>query len=445
MLYVDDLQISCQGSDMRLTERQLQTTVNRLVKCCDQNGHTISPSKSSCVHFCRKRNLHPDPSIHIGNIQIPVVSEVRFLGIIFDSKLTFLPHVLYLRKKCERSLNILKVLSNTPYGERIVSLLRVYQSLILLRLDYGCVVYGSARASVLRRLDAIHHSALRICCGAFRKSPVQSLYVTCNQLPLNLRRKKQALAYYFKILSVRSHSLRSGNLTISMRRIYNARSYNIRPFMERTKLLLTELDLPVDIHQRNFLQFQPWNTPCFRYINPYATYSKSAIAPVAFQRIFACHRSRYSDYSPIYTDGSKRADYVGCGIVMEDNMRGYRLENCCSISTAEAIALYRALQLIDPKTPRKYCIYTDSMSVLEAIENYNDRCHPVVDDTKKCNDYGVIEEVEYSDSLAFEASAVSVEWQEEDVWRIAGVVFVTWPWLKIPDTLRAVFQGCVID
>ncbi|GFX99276.1 RNase H domain-containing protein [Trichonephila clavipes] len=28
--------------------------------------------------------------------------------------------------------------------------------------------------------------------------------------------------------------------------------------------------------------------------------------------------------------------------------------------------------------PRKYCIYTDSMSVLEALENYNDSCHPVV-------------------------------------------------------------------
>ncbi|GFV39562.1 reverse transcriptase domain-containing protein [Trichonephila clavipes] len=102
MLYVDDLQVSCQGSYMRLIERQLQTTVNRLVKWCDQNVDTISPSKSSCVHFCRKRNLHPDPFIHIGNIQIPVVSEVRFLGVIFDYKLTFLLHVLYLRKKGER-------------------------------------------------------------------------------------------------------------------------------------------------------------------------------------------------------------------------------------------------------------------------------------------------------------------------------------------------------
>ncbi|GFX14457.1 putative RNA-directed DNA polymerase from transposon X-element [Trichonephila clavipes] len=71
MLFVDDLQVSCQGSDMQLIERQLQTTVNRLVKWCDQNGHTISPSKSSCVHFCRKHNLHPYLSIHVGNIKYP--------------------------------------------------------------------------------------------------------------------------------------------------------------------------------------------------------------------------------------------------------------------------------------------------------------------------------------------------------------------------------------
>ncbi|GFX46011.1 RNase H domain-containing protein [Trichonephila clavipes] len=58
-------------------------------------------------------------------------------------------------------------------------------------------------------------------------------------------------------------------------------------------------------------------------------------------------------------------------------MHGYRLDTC-SIFTAEAVAIYRALQLIDSNMPRKYCIYTDSMSVLEALENYHDRCHPVV-------------------------------------------------------------------
>ncbi|GFW64605.1 putative RNA-directed DNA polymerase from transposon X-element [Trichonephila clavipes] len=195
MLYVDDLQVSCQSSDMRLIERQLQTTVNRLVKWCDQNGHTISPSKSSCVHFCRKRNLHPDPSIHIGNIQIPVVSE----------------------------------------GADRVSLLRVYEALILSRLDYGCVVYGSARASVLKRLDTIHHSALRLCSGAFRTSPVTSLYVVCHKPPLELRRRQLSANYFIRTMSVPSYPLKPFSLATGLTRLYEARSFNIKPFSERAK------------------------------------------------------------------------------------------------------------------------------------------------------------------------------------------------------------------
>ncbi|GFT58121.1 hypothetical protein TNCV_722951 [Trichonephila clavipes] len=39
-LYVDDLQISCEGSDMRMIERQLQTAVNNILNAaigtCDE-------------------------------------------------------------------------------------------------------------------------------------------------------------------------------------------------------------------------------------------------------------------------------------------------------------------------------------------------------------------------------------------------------------------------
>ncbi|GFV53302.1 RNase H domain-containing protein [Trichonephila clavipes] len=67
-----------------MIERQLQTAVNNIVKWCDSNGHSISASKSCCVHFCRKRGIHPDPEIRIRYVQLPVVPDVRFLGVIFQ-------------------------------------------------------------------------------------------------------------------------------------------------------------------------------------------------------------------------------------------------------------------------------------------------------------------------------------------------------------------------
>ncbi|GFU66481.1 RNase H domain-containing protein [Trichonephila clavipes] len=49
-----------------------------------------------------------------------------------------------------------------------------------------------------------------------------------------------------------------------------------------------------------------------------------------------------------------------------------------NVFTEETFAIHRVLKLIDSNLPRRYYIYTDSMSVLEALENYNNQCHPVV-------------------------------------------------------------------
>ncbi|GFS85694.1 reverse transcriptase domain-containing protein [Trichonephila clavipes] len=91
---------------MRLIERAAANNCQSISSVVRSEWtHDISIQEQLCP-FCRKRNLHPDPSIHIGHIPIPVVSAVRFLGVIFDCKLTFLPHVLYLRKRCERSQHL---------------------------------------------------------------------------------------------------------------------------------------------------------------------------------------------------------------------------------------------------------------------------------------------------------------------------------------------------
>ncbi|GFW87125.1 putative RNA-directed DNA polymerase from transposon X-element [Trichonephila clavipes] len=366
-------------SDIRLIERQLQTTVNRLVKWCDQNGHTISPSKSNCVHFCRKRNLQPDPSIHIGNIHIPVVSAVRFLGVIIDSKLTFLPHVLYLRKKCERSLNILKVLSNTLWGADRVSLIRVYQALILSRLDYGCVVYGSARASVLKRLDTVHHSALRICSGAFRTSPVTSLYVVCHQPPLELRRRQLSANYFIRAMSIPSHPLKPFALAIGLNGLYEARSFNIKHFSERAKAALNDAHLNnINIQENNILAFPPWDIQIFNYHNPFSGYDKSGTAAVIYHQLFSFHRSKYSKYIPVYTGGSKSAGHVGCDVVFNNTILSFSLHNSMSVFSAELTVILVALQHILISDHHHFCVYTDSMSALESLHFSTEHRHPTV-------------------------------------------------------------------
>ena len=94
------------------------------------------------------------------------------MGIIFDRKLSFLPHLRYLKNKCAKALNLLRVVAHTSWGADQQTLLHLYRSLIRSKLDYGCVLYGFACGSYLQMLDPIQNHALRLCLGAFHTSPI---------------------------------------------------------------------------------------------------------------------------------------------------------------------------------------------------------------------------------------------------------------------------------
>ena len=100
-----------------------------------------------------------------------------------------------LKSRCTKSLDLIKVLSNTIWGADRKVLLRLYRALIRSNLDYGCIVYGSVRPSYIKRLDTVHNQGLRLCLGAFPTSPVHILYVEANEPPLDMRRTCLSLQY----------------------------------------------------------------------------------------------------------------------------------------------------------------------------------------------------------------------------------------------------------
>ena len=101
------------------------------------------------MHFCRLRNAHPHPELTLNGTLIPVVEQTKFLGVIFDNKLTFRPHIRYLKEKCVNALSLLRVVAHTSWGAGQQTLLHFCRSLVRSKLDYGSVVYGSARESYL--------------------------------------------------------------------------------------------------------------------------------------------------------------------------------------------------------------------------------------------------------------------------------------------------------
>ena len=187
-LYVDDFLMSYRAKTTKASERQLQGYLHKIEKWCIENGFKFSQSQTVCVHFHKKRGILAVPDLSLNGEKIKVVKETRFLGAIFDQKLSFIPHLKALKTKCLKALDIIKVVSNHEWRADKSVLLNLYRSLIRSKLDYGSIVYGSARPSYLKMLNTIHHQGLRLALGAFRTSPVESLYVEAGELPLGERR-----------------------------------------------------------------------------------------------------------------------------------------------------------------------------------------------------------------------------------------------------------------
>ncbi|KAE9533568.1 hypothetical protein AGLY_009206 [Aphis glycines] len=84
-------------------------------------------------------------------------NNLRILGLIFDHKLSWKTHIKKLKTSCMGRMNIIKTLSNLSWGSDQNSLILIYKSLILSLMNYGSVIYGTAKANTLSLLDPIHN------------------------------------------------------------------------------------------------------------------------------------------------------------------------------------------------------------------------------------------------------------------------------------------------
>ena len=137
----------------------------------------------------------------LGDNELPYVETEKFLGLVWDIKLSWKPHIAKVRGECTKLLGILRMITGQKWGADQSSLLKVYRAFIRAKLGYGAVVYGSASKSALNSLNGAVTEALRICTGSFKTTPIARLHILTNEKDPQHRREYLSLRYYYKIKS----------------------------------------------------------------------------------------------------------------------------------------------------------------------------------------------------------------------------------------------------
>ena len=101
------LQIGYHHADTKIIEQVLQQCINKISLWAQKNGFKFSPPKCEAMHFHTLPGLHLSPAIMLNNHSIEYCNEVKFLGLICDTKLTWRKHIIMLKEKCIRVCRIL--------------------------------------------------------------------------------------------------------------------------------------------------------------------------------------------------------------------------------------------------------------------------------------------------------------------------------------------------
>ena len=117
-LFVDDFALCMRAKFLPHAKRLMQLCVNSVQNWVCNNGFKFSTSKTVCMHFSNQRKHFSEPSILLDKSPIKVVTEAKFLGVIFDRTLSCSSHINYLKTNCLKVLDILKVVGHTDWGGR---------------------------------------------------------------------------------------------------------------------------------------------------------------------------------------------------------------------------------------------------------------------------------------------------------------------------------------
>jgi hypothetical protein len=156
-------------------------------------------------------------------------------------------------------MNIMKTLSNHTWGADTKSLLNIYKSLILSRINYGSIIYNSAKENLLKILDPLHNEGICISIGAFRTSPIDSILCYAGKLPLKLQREKDILLYGIKRISTPNHIGYNNIYRNQYIILTSITKKQIPPIHETFTHLCTKFKIHSSIKNKiTFPKFPPW-------------------------------------------------------------------------------------------------------------------------------------------------------------------------------------------
>lgn len=159
LMFADDLLLYITSKDLQSSLRLLEQTILDLTPWLAGVGLSISPGKSQLTIFSKSNESFENCFIEIEDTIVTAQSDLTYLGIILDRKLSWQKHINEISRKAIKKINLIKSMVRISWGANPSSLLTVFKGLSRTHLEWGCQFYAETAQSNLRSLDRIQESS----------------------------------------------------------------------------------------------------------------------------------------------------------------------------------------------------------------------------------------------------------------------------------------------
>lgn len=162
--YADDTAISATAKGTHTITRRLQTALNKVNDFYNNWKIKINAEKTQAVFFPfdQKRRRQPTQNLLMSNNEIKFDKQLKYLGVILDSKLNFGAHVASIKTKANNCVRAVYPLICKSSKLNIVNKMTIFKTIVRPILLYAAPVWMNAAASHLKHLQITQNKTIKI-------------------------------------------------------------------------------------------------------------------------------------------------------------------------------------------------------------------------------------------------------------------------------------------
>ena len=193
-LFADDVK----RYTLRLNYADFQAGLDQLCQWCSDWQLSIAPLKCCALNIRRFNNRSQDKiEYKLGSDILPVVSEIKDLGVLIDNQLSFSTHIRGIVGKAKQRIYLLFKCFNSRNKSL---LLKAYVAYILPLFDYCSTIWSPSKLCEIDLLEDVQRNFTKRLQGMDELSYEERL-VKCGLVSLELRRLRKDLAICYQIIN----------------------------------------------------------------------------------------------------------------------------------------------------------------------------------------------------------------------------------------------------